>query len=92
MKKTLALAGLLCLTLNSLQLGAQARDWYDRWDRDHDHHWNWEEFRDANHDWYAHHRAEKALTDAELRAQFDGWDTAHNGWITREHVATFHHW
>jgi hypothetical protein len=92
MKKALALAGLMCLTLSSIQLPAQAHDWFDRYDTNHDHQWNYVEFSNAHHDWARRHRAERALTDVELHNQFNTWDTGHNGYVVRENVATFHNW
>jgi len=92
MKKSLALAGLLCLALSNFQLAARADDWFDRYDRNHDHHWSYDEFRRAHQDWWRAHREEKRLTDAELRAQFNTWDADHHGWVTREHVEHFHTW
>jgi len=92
MKKTLALAGLLCLTLSSVQLAAQADDWFGKYDRNHDNHWTYNEFANANHDWARRHRNEKRVTDAELRNQFNGWDTDHHGYVTREHVEHYHTW
>ena len=92
MKRTLALAGLLCLTLNSIQLAARADDWFDKYDRNHDHHWNYNEFQRAHHDWWLRHKEEKRLTDAELRAQFNTWDADHHGWVNREHVEHWHTW
>ena len=92
MKKALALAGLLCLTLNSVQLAAQADDWYNKHDRNHDNHWDYNEFRNAHHDWARNHKKERRVSDSQLRNQFNNWDTDHHGYVTREHVATYHNW
>jgi Ca2+-binding EF-hand superfamily protein len=92
MKKMLALAGLLCLTLNSVQLAAQADDWFGKYDLNHDNHWSYNEFSKANNDWAGRHTEEKRLSDAELRTQFNGWDTDHHGWVTRDNVEHYHTW
>jgi Ca2+-binding EF-hand superfamily protein len=92
MKKALALAGLLCLTLGSLQLPAQAQDWFDTYDVNHDHQWNYIEFRDAHHSWARHHPVERVLNDVELRSQFDTWDPNHRGYVVREDVQSYHPW
>jgi hypothetical protein len=92
MKRTLALAGLLCLTLSSIQLSVQASDWFGRYDHNHDNHWDYNEFRNAHHDWARHHRNEAVVSDVELRSQFNGWDTGHRGYVERGDVQAFHHW
>jgi hypothetical protein len=92
MKNALALAGLLCLTLSSVQLPALAQDWFDRYDVNHDHQWNYVEFSNAHHDWARHHRTERIINDIELRNQFNTWDPDNRGYVVRENVSTFHNW
>ena len=92
MKKTLALAGLLCLALSSVQMAAQAQDWFVRYDTDHDNHWTYNEFASANRDWASRHTTEKILNDVELHKQFSTWDPDNRGYVVRESVSTYHDW
>ncbi|HEY9680546.1 MAG TPA: hypothetical protein V6C86_03045 [Oculatellaceae cyanobacterium] len=93
MKKQLALLALSFLTLGALQTPALADDpWFHKWDRDHDGHWTYNEFERAHHDYWKHHRDEKRLTDAELRAEWDRRAAAHHDWVGAEDVRDFHHW
>ena len=94
MKKQLALTALVVLALSGLvQTAAKADDvWFSRYDRDHDNHWSWTEFRNANNYWYRHHRHEARLSDAELRAKFDALDAEHHGWVSPDQVRTYHEW
>jgi hypothetical protein len=89
MKKTVALA---CLAFLTLGTAAQADDWFDRYDHNHDGHWSWSEFKRAHYEYWKHHHDEHRLSDAELRAQFDAWAASHPGWVEREQVREFHHW
>lgn len=93
MKKQLALLALSFLTLGSLQMPALADDaWFHKWDHDHDGHWTYNEFERAHHDYWKHHRDEKRLTDAELRAEWDHRAAAHHDWVGADDVRDFHHW
>lgn len=90
-KKSLALAGLMIV---GISLNAVAADeWFNRWDRNHDGHWTWSEFKAAHHDWCRHHRGgEGCWNDRELRAKFDALDAEHHGWVTPEQVRSLHAW
>ena len=92
MNKTLALAGLLCLTLASVQQAALAQDWFGRYDGNHDNRWSYDEFAHAHHNWARHHRSEVIMNDVDLHNQFNSWDPDRRGYIVRENVATFHNW
>ena len=84
--------------LSSMVLGimaispALADGWYEHHDHDHDGRWNYNEFRAANNNWYAHHAGEHRYNDRELRNQFNHYDADHDGFVTREQVQTFHTW
>jgi len=83
---------LLCANLSLVALPAAFADdvWFTKYDHNHDGRWDYNEFRKAHHDWARHHRAEKALTDAELRAQWDHYN--HDGWVRADDVRTWHAW
>jgi hypothetical protein len=85
-----------CLVAVMATIGAQsvalADDWYERYDVDHDHHWSYNEFRDANLSYWKLHKDEKALKDAELRAEFDRMAAGHPEYVDVETVRTYHHW
>jgi hypothetical protein len=90
MTKTIALA---CLAVLAFSTAAKADDpWFDKYDHNHDGHWNYNEFKRAHYDWWKAHRNEKRISDAELRAQYNSWDTAHHGWVDRDQVREYHHW
>jgi hypothetical protein len=92
MKKYLALIALACVTLGGFQ-SAQADDpWFNKWDHNHDGHWNYDEFRKAHEAYYRHHKDEKRWSDAELRAEFNRRAAAHAEWVAPEDVRDFHHW
>jgi hypothetical protein len=93
MKKQLALVAAICLGLGSLAGPARADDpWFNKWDRDHDGHWTYGEFKKAHSDWWRHHKDERRMTDAELRAEFDRMAASHHGWVAPDDVRTWHHW
>jgi hypothetical protein len=68
-----------------------AADWFDRYDRDHDHSWNYNEYYKARRGWEREHR-EKALNDSELRAEYDRYDLDHNHRWAREEAKACGHW
>ena len=93
MKKVFLAAMMAVAALSSVQLSAHADDpWFDRYDRDHDGHWTYNDFKHAHYEWYKHHHNEQRITDAELRHQFDTMASTHPGWVEREQVRTFHNW
>ncbi len=93
MKKVFLAAMMAIASLSSVQLSAHADEqWFDRYDHDHDSHWNYNEFRKAHYDWYKHHHSEQRISDPELRHQFDGMAAGHPGWVEREQVRTYHNW
>lgn len=93
MKRTLALLATTWMAVSALQLPANADDaWFNKYDRNHDGHWTYQEFRSAHTEYWKHHRQEQRLTDAELRAEFDRRASAHPGWVAREEVRDFHNW
>ncbi len=92
MKKYLLLLAASFITLGSLQ-AAQADDaWFNRWDRNHDGHWDYNEFRKAHYQYWKLHHDEKRLSDAELRAEFDRRAAAHARYVEANDVRDFHHW
>ena len=93
MKKQFALIALGWFALGSLQTPALANDpWFDKWDHNHDGHWNYVEFKRAHDDYWRHHRDEKRWNDAELRAEWDRRAAAHHEWVAAEDMRDFHHW
>lgn len=66
--------------------------WYEKYDTDHDHHWSYNEFRDANLSYYKLHKDEKRLEDAQMRTEFDKMAIGHPGYVDVETVKTYHHW
>ena len=88
--------GALCLSImamSSLQLPSMGDDaWFNKYDRNHDGHWDYNEFQKAHTNWYHRHHEGPKVTSVELRKQFDSWDTDHHGWVTPDHVRSYHHW
>jgi hypothetical protein len=79
------IAGLLCPS------GAFAIDWFDTYDRNHDHYWSYHEYAKARRAWEREHH-EKAMADAELRAEYDRWDSDHDHRWAREEAHASGHW
>jgi DnaJ-class molecular chaperone len=71
---------------------AALADWYDHYDHDRDHNWNWEEWRDARRHWEKVHHEEKRLSDEELRAEFDRFDHDHDHHLSREEAKAWGRW
>jgi hypothetical protein len=92
MKKQFALMATLWLVLANTQSPALADDWFDKYDHDHDHHWDYKEFQSAHNNYWKAHHEEKRMNDAELRAEFDRRAAEHHGWVDNEGVRDFHHW
>ena len=93
MKKQLAIIAALYMGLVSVQSPALADDaWFNRYDHNHDGHWDWAEFKKAHYEWYKHHPGEKKWKEAELRAEFDRLGAAHHGWVAPDDVRTWHTW
>jgi hypothetical protein len=95
MKIKLAALGLSLLVVAGMgiQTPSFADDvWFSKYDRDHDGHWTWNEFNAAHRDWMRRHRDAERISNAELRKQWDTWDADHHGWVTVDHVRTYHHW
>jgi hypothetical protein len=92
MKRQLVLAALTLLAVGA-QTAARADDaWFNKYDHNHDGHWNYGEFKKAHYDYWKHHHDEKRWSDKELRAQWAQWDAEHHGYVTPEQVREFHHW
>jgi hypothetical protein len=92
MKKYLLLLAAAFISLGSLQ-AAQADDpWFNKYDHDHDGHWNWNEFQRAHNQYWKSHRDEKRMNDAELRAEFNRRAANHAHWVEANDVRDFHHW
>jgi hypothetical protein len=92
MKKYLLSLAAAFIALGSLQ-AAQADDpWFNKWDRDHDNHWTYNEFKAAHNSYWKAHRDEKRLNEAELRAEFDRRAANHAKWVEANDVRDFHHW
>jgi hypothetical protein len=94
MRKTLAALALALTSFAITQRMPVLADdyWFDHYDHDHDHHWDYNEFRRAHHAWEREHRAEKRLNDAELREQWARLDADHRGWVDMDRVKPFHNW
>lgn len=92
MKKSLASTATILVAMVSSTAPASAQPWFDRWDRNHDHHWSYAEFRRAHYDYWAHHRAERHWKEAELRAEFNRRAAAHREWVDAHDMQDFHHW
>ena len=92
MKKAFGMLAASFVILGALQVPAMADPWFDRWDHNHDGHWTYNEFVRAHNDYWKHHRDEKRLNDAELRAEWDRRAAAHHEWVSAEDVRDFHHW
>lgn len=93
MKKQLILIAAAWLSFGSIIGPAQANEpWFDKWDHNHDNRWNWNEFRQAHYDYWRHHRDERRMTDAELRAEFNRMAGEHHTWVGPDDVRTWHHW
>ena len=93
MKRQFTLIAMAWLAVGSLQVPALADDpWFDKWDHNHDGHWNYNEFQKAHSDYWRHHRDEKRLTDSELRAEWNRRAAAHHEWVEANEVRDFHHW
>ena len=93
MKKRLASTATIWVAILSFLAPALADDpWFDKWDRDHDGHWNYEEFKRAHYDYWKHHQDEQHWKDAELRAEFNRRAAAHRQWVDAQEIRDFHHW
>ncbi len=93
MKKQLALLASLWLAFGSMTGPALADDpWFNKWDHNHDNHWNYNEFRSAYYNWCRHHHDEKRLSDRELQAEFDRMAASHRTWVAPDDVRTWRHW
>jgi len=92
MKKQFALMATLWLVLANTQAPALADDWFDKYDHNHDHHWDYNEFRTAHNTYWKGHRDEKRMDDAELRSEFNRRAGDHHDWVDNEGVRDFHHW
>lgn len=69
-------------------------DWFNKWDRNHDNRWTWQEFRNAHKDWARHHKreAEACWTDKQLHEKWAMLDAEHHGWVTPEQAMQLHAW
>jgi len=93
MKKTFAAVALATLTFGVLQqpVRADQDDWFNHHDRNHDQRWNYNEFKNANRQYYSHHHDDDdRWTNAQIRQHWDGLH--HGGYVTREQVNDLHHW
>jgi Ca2+-binding EF-hand superfamily protein len=87
MKKGIFLTSLVALSLASIQGPALADHdgWFNKYDRDHDGRWNYDEFCAYQK---AHH---KHLSDREMREMYDRYDRDHDGYWRREEAHEYHH-
>ncbi len=92
MKRQDFVFGLVVAGLMSQPLAALAYDWFDKWDHNHDHNWNWREYSDARRAWEREHRDERRLTEAELRAEYSRLDADHNHRLSRQEARASGHW
>lgn len=65
---------------------------FGRHDYNHDGRWSYNEFRDANVDYYHHHHGVQILGDRELRHEFRRLDRDNNGYVGVEEIRTYHDW
>jgi len=87
--KKLVLAALIAGLL--AQPAVLAGDWFDKYDHNHDHSWDWNEYYKARRDWEREHR-EKALSEEELRAEYERYDLDHNHRMGREEARGVGRW
>jgi Ca2+-binding EF-hand superfamily protein len=94
MKKQLIALSLFALALGVWQLPAQAdiNLSFGQHDRDHDGRWNYNEFRDANRDYYRHHHEVRVISGRQCRDDFNRLDADHDGYVNAEQVRTYHNW
>jgi len=94
MKKQLAALILFTMALGTLQLPARAdlNVTFGKHDRNHDGRWTYEEFNDANRNYYRQHHDEKVMSQRDLHREFKRLDKDNNGYLTKEEVQTYHNW
>jgi hypothetical protein len=94
MKKTFATFALALMSFSLTQsLPALADNyWFDHWDHNHDHHWDYNEFRRAHRAWEHEHHNQQRLTDAQLQAEWAKLDAEHRGWVEMEKAKHYHNW
>ena len=94
MKRQFTLIATALLTLGSLQGPAIADEpWFDKWDHNHDGHWDYNEFKRAHGNYWKHHKKdEHRLSEAELRTEWERRAAAHHTWVESKDVRDFHHW
>ena len=92
MRNSIVLLALIALTTVGASLPANAKDdWFDRRDRNHDHQWDWNEYRQAEITWCrAHHQ--RPLSERELHRIFEQRDRDHNGFVRAEDMRDLHPW
>jgi len=84
---------LLVLTACSVAiLPSFAADWFDRYDKNHDGHWDYSEFHRAHSEYWKRHQDEGPLTDEELRAEFGRRAYNPRGFVQKGGVKDFHNW
>ena len=91
MKKQLATAMLCALAFGAFQLPARA-DFgvtYGRYDHNHDGHWDYNEFNNANRYYNHHHHGVVVVNN---RDEFNRLDVNHDGYLNREEIQTYHNW
>ena len=92
MKNLFLLNSLVFVSFISMQSTTLAHDgWFNKYDRDHDRQWNYEEFARAQREWQiAHH--EHVMSEKELRDYYKRYDKDHNGSWATEEANRFHPW
>lgn len=69
-----------------------AGDGYDKYDKNHDGHLDYKEFRRAHTEYWRRHQDEPPLRDEELRAEFGRRAYNPEGFVHKSGVKDFHNW
>ncbi len=89
MKKFALALMLLVLCVQQSGNAAFARDWFDRWDHNHDGRWNHNEFIAAQTYWARNHRGYPASGWGQA---FGRYDHNHDHYWNRHEALRYHHW
>lgn len=86
------LAFLVLTIFSNTILPGLAADWFNKYDTNHDGHWDYAEFRKANNEYSRRHLDRNPLSDEELRAEFGRRADNPRGWVHETGVKDFQNW
>ncbi len=69
-----------------------ADEFFKKYDKNHDGHWDYTEFRRAHNEYVKRHPDQGLLNDEELRAEFGRRAYNPRGFVHESGVKDFHNW